>query len=101
MGIRQFAREFSVFLLGVFLAALGLGLLFLEYKEGPAHAHTTHIFIYVAIFGIGMLIIAPSVITGAANKMVMLVLDAKKGGARWTDPPADPPAKKDDDGGKG
>lgn len=95
MTIRSVLTHIVSQLFGLAMALVGCGLLFLEYHDGAEHAHTTHVIIFTAIFGIGCLIIAPTLVSGAANKLVMIVLDAKKGGLRWTDPPPEPvkPAK--------
>lgn len=94
MGLKEWAKTFWQTVIGLVIAAAGLGLLFVEYKGGVEHAHTTHIFLYVAIFGVGMLVVSPTLVGGGARSLVMLVLDAKKGGLRWTDPPGDDKDKK-------
>lgn len=89
--IRDKLKVIAADLFGLILACIGIGLLMLEYKDGAAHAHVSLVFLYVAIFGLGCLIIAPTLITGAAQKLTVLVLDARKGGSRWSDPAADKP----------
>ena len=93
MRFKEFVRELGTGFFGFAIAVVGGLLLFGEYRNGAEHSHTTHVLVGTAIFGIGCLIIAPSVFGNAAKSLVMIVLDAKKGGMRWTDPPADPPAK--------
>jgi hypothetical protein len=93
MTVKSVLSHIAGQVFGFAMALVGCGLLFLEYHDGAAHAHTSHVIIYTAIFGVGCLIIAPALVSGAANKLVMIVVDAKKGGLRWTDPPGDIPAK--------
>jgi hypothetical protein len=71
------------------MALVGVALFYGEYREGASHAHTTHVVIAFVIFGIGCLIIAPALVGGAANKFITIIVDARKGGLRWTDPPED------------
>ena len=91
MKLRSLMEHLAGQVFGFALAVLGIALLLAEYADGPSHAHTSHIFAYIAIFGVGCLIVAPVLITGAATKLVMIIVDARKGGLRWSDPPPDSP----------
>ena len=93
MGLKSFFSKAAVSVFGLMIAIAGLGLLGMEYQGGAEHARTSHIIMYVIIFGLGLLIVSPGIVGGAANKLIVLVMDAKKGGMRWTDPPADGAAK--------
>lgn len=90
MTIRSVIDHLATQLFGFVIALVGVVFLYFEYRNGAEHSHTTHVILYTGIFGVGCLIIAPTLISGAANKLVMIVIDAKKGGLRWTDPPATP-----------
>jgi hypothetical protein len=73
---------------GLAVALSGGFFLWLEMKDGAQHAHTGHVYLLAAWIAIGCIIIAPSVMVGAAKQLVVLIpFDIKVGGKRKTDPP--------------
>jgi hypothetical protein len=85
MTVRSILSHLVTQLFGFAIALVGIIFLYFEYRGGAEHAHTTHVILYTGIFGVGCLIIAPNLVPRAAGRLVMIVVDARKNGLRWTD----------------
>jgi hypothetical protein len=76
--------------LGLITASLGAVLLVSEVRQG-ATAHSGHIYVFAGMFGLGLLLIAPSLVAGAVKSIVVVVApylpEVKIGGRRKSDPP--------------
>lgn len=89
MTIREDLRRVFVTLLGLAIAALFGFFEWLELKNGVQQAHTTHLVLDTVMIAIGFGIIAPDLFFSSAKKVVLVVIDAKKNGLRWSDPKED------------
>lgn len=81
----------SVFttLLGLLLASFFGFMMFLELKNGMAGVKTSHIVSFTIMIAIGMGMASPELFFGSIKKVVVVVVDARKNGLRWTDPKDD------------
>jgi len=70
---------------GLAIAVVAGFFLWLELKDGVAAAHTTHIYIFTAFFGVGLGIVAPELFFGSVKRGILILIDAKAGGLRFTD----------------